>query len=207
LNVLKEVDFIIAEDTRHSSILLSKYEISKPVRSFHGHSSDAKTQSLIDEIKSGKKAALISDAGTPGISDPGFAIITLALSNGIKVIPIPGASAILTALAASGIPTDKFLYLGFLPLKKGRQTLFNSLKDEQRTFVFYESVHRIQKTLQDLYNSIGNRYVCVGREMTKMFEDFVRGDLSEVIEIFKDKSKLKGEFTIVVAPPDYNPHS
>jgi len=201
VGILKEVDFIVAEDTRTSGVLLKNYEIDTPMKSFHSHSSRDKAKEIVAEIASGKSAAIISDAGTPGISDPGFVLIQEALNAGVELIPIPGASAVLTALCVSGAPTDKFVYLGFLPLKKGRKTLLESLQDEPRTLVLYESVHRIGKTLEDLYNALGNRYVCVGREMTKMYEEYLRGELSEVKEKFKSKSK--GEFTIVVAPENF----
>lgn len=150
IRTLKEVDLIAAEDTRHARILLNKYEIKTPLESFHAHSDDHKLHLLIDKLKEGKTIALISDAGTPGISDPGYILIKAAIEKGIKVIPIPGPAAFLTALQASGLPTHQFLYLGFLPQKKGRQTLLESLKEEKRTIIFYESTHRILKTLSQL---------------------------------------------------------
>lgn len=201
VEVLKSVDFVIAEDTRVSKKLFDRYEISTPMKSFHGHSSDGKADSLVDEILSGKSAALISDAGTPGISDPGFQIVTRAIDAGVEVVPIPGACSPITALSVSGAPMDKFLYLGFLPVKKGRQTLIKELEGVDRTIVLLESVHRVGKTLSDLYNALGDRYVCIGREMTKMHEEYFRGSLSEACKKFGAKSK--GEFVIVIAPSGY----
>ncbi len=200
VRTLSEADFIIAEDTRQSGILLKKYDISTPMKSFHGYSSNNKASRLADELKD-STAALITDAGTPGISDPGFKLIQEALAAGVEVVPIPGASAVTTAVSVAGLPVDKFLYLGFLPLKKGRQTLLESISDLPHSIVIYESVHRIGKTLSDLYNALGDREVCVGREMTKMHEEYFRGTLSEAIERFDVKSK--GEFTLVIAPKSF----
>jgi 16S rRNA (cytidine1402-2'-O)-methyltransferase len=201
IRTLKEVDFVIAEDTRKTGLLLKHYEIDKPLKSFHSYSSDAKSESLVEALSEGKSAALVSDAGTPGISDPGFALIQSALDAGVEITPIPGPSAVITALQASGAPTDKFIFLGFLPVKKGRQTMLESLKEYDKTIVLYESVHRIGKTLDQLYTTLGERYVCVGREMTKMYEEYFRGQLKDAAEKFSTKSK--GEFTIVIAPEGF----
>lgn len=203
VRMLKEVDLVAAEDTRTSSKLLNHYEIKKELVSFHSHSNDKKILELIELLKSGKNIALISDAGTPGISDPSFKLITAAISAGIKVAPIPGVSAVITALSVSAAPIDKFIYLGFLPLKKGRQTVFKKMAEETRTIVIYESVHRIEKTLKEIESYMGNRYICVAREMTKMFEEFFRGTVQEAITYFASK-KPKGEFTVVIAPDNYN---
>ncbi|MBA4337066.1 16S rRNA (cytidine(1402)-2'-O)-methyltransferase [bacterium] len=198
LNTLKSVDLIAAEDTRHSQILLRKYEINKPCVSFHSHSGQAKVDKIVDELKEGKNVALISDAGTPGISDPAYVLIRAALENKIEIIPIPGPAAFLTALTASGLPTNQFLYLGFLPLKKGRQTLLNLLKEEERTVIFYESPHRIVKTLAQLEEYFGpERRIVLGRELTKIHEEFIRGTISEVKNIFKNRNP-KGEFVVVL---------
>ena len=199
LRILKEVDYIAAEDTRHSSVLLHKYEISKPSISFHAFSDDRKLEQLISILKEGKKIALISDAGTPGISDPGYVLIKAALENNIPVIPIPGPSAFLTALQASGAPTHQFLYLGFLPQKKGRHTLLESLKTEERTVVFYESPHRILKTLSELAQGMPGRKLVVARELTKMHEEFFRGTTEEALAHFEKKS-IKGEFVLILSP-------
>jgi len=202
LNTLKSVDLIAAEDTRHSQILLRKYEINKPCVSFHSHSGQAKVDKIIDELMDGKNVALISDAGTPGISDPAYVLIQAALENKIEIIPIPGPAAFLTALTASGLPTNQFLYLGFLPLKKGRQTLLNSLKEEERTVIFYESPHRIVKTLFQLEEYFGpERRIVLARELTKIHEEFIRGTISEVKNIFKNRNP-KGEFVVVLGGVD-----
>jgi 16S rRNA (cytidine1402-2'-O)-methyltransferase len=199
---LKSVDMIVAEDTRHSRILLDKYQINKPLDSFHAHSGPGKLDALISKLKNGANLALISDAGTPGISDPGFLLISKARDEGVNVIPIPGASAFLTALQASGLPTDKFYYLGFLPIKKGRQTLLNSFVPEERTIVFYESPYRIIKTLGQIAQIMPDRYIVLARELTKIHEEFVSGSAKEVYEIFAKRSP-KGEFVVMIAPGNF----
>jgi len=197
VRTLKEVDFVAAEDTRHSQILLNKYEIKKPLLSFHAHSSHNKVDKIIDLLKEGKAVALISDAGTPGISDPAYALIQAAIANEIQIVPIPGASAVLSALVMSGKPMDKFFFLGFLPLKKGRQTLLKSLAEEKRTLIIYESPHRILRTLGDLQQYLGDRKIAICREITKIHEEVLRITISEAIEHFTSK-KPKGEFVLVV---------
>lgn len=198
IRTLKEADYIAAEDTRHSKILLDKYEIKTPQISFHSYSNNRKLAQLIDLLKSGKSIALISDAGTPGISDPAYKLIQEALAAGIRIIPIPGASAILPALVASGLHMHNFIYYGFLPLKKGRQTLFNSWRDENRTIIFYESTHRIVKTLGQIHGILGNEWkVVIARELTKMYEEFLRGTFEEIIAHFKEKAP-KGELTVLI---------
>lgn len=198
LRVLKEVDTIVCEDTRHTKILLNKYEIVKPLLSYHSHSGVSKVQKVIDELKSGKDLALVSDAGTPGISDPGYAVIKAAIEEGIEVVPLPGASAFLTALMVAGFPINHFLYLGFLPVKKGRQTLFLSLKEEKNTVVFYESTYRIIKTLREMTEYLGgDREIMIGRELTKKFEEFKRGTIEEIYLEMKDV-KPKGEFVVIL---------
>jgi 16S rRNA (cytidine1402-2'-O)-methyltransferase len=202
IKTLKEVDVILAEDTRTSKKLLNHFEIQKEVASFHSYSKQDKIDQIVERLLGGESMALISDAGTPGISDPSFHLIQACLKAGVKVVPIPGVSAVITALSVSGAPIDKFIYLGFLPLKKGRKTLLETLKDEKRTMVMYESVHRINRTLSELLEVLGDRYVCVAREMTKMFEEYYRGKLSEASQHFNSK-KPKGEFTIVIAPESF----
>lgn len=203
VRILKEVDLIAAEDTRTSKKLLNHYEIETNLTSFHSHSNDKKLFEIIELLKAGKNIALISDAGTPGISDPSFKLITAAVAAGLEVNPVPGVSAVITALSVSAAPIDKFIYLGFLPLKKGRQTVLKNLALESRTIVIYESVHRIEKTLKELQTYLGDRFVCVSREMTKMFEEYFRGSLSEAVSHFA-KKKPKGEFTLVIAPENYS---
>lgn len=197
IRTLKEADFVIAEDTRHSGLLLKKYEIRTPMLSFHGHSTENQLAHILDLLKAGKQCALITDAGTPGISDPGFLLIREALAHGIPVTSIPGPSAVTTAVIASGLPCHRFLYLGFLPIKKGRKRLIASLSDVPYTVVLYEAPHRLQRTLSELRTALGNRRVAVCREMTKMYEEFFRGTLDEALAYFSAKTP-KGEFTLVV---------
>jgi len=194
---LESVDLVACEDTRHSSILLKHYSINKPRVSFHGHSGQAKVDKIMDYLKNGDDVGLISDAGTPGISDPGYVLIQAALEENIEVIPIPGASAVITALCASGLPTDKFLYLGFLPVKKGRQTLFKKIAESEHTVVFYESPHRLRKTLTQLKDHLSpDAKVVVAKELTKIYETYYRGNLDDVLE--KIPEKPKGEYVIMV---------
>jgi len=200
LRTLKEVDYIAAEDTRQTQKLLNKYEIKTKTLSFHSYSSDTKLEKIIDLLKEGKNIALVSDAGTPGISDPAYSLTRRVLEEEIPLIPIPGPSSLLAALTMSGLPMDKFVYLGFLPLKKGRQTLLKQLAEEKRTLVIFESPHRILKTLNNLKEYLGNREIAVCREITKIYEEAVRGTIEEVIEIFTEK-KPKGEFVLVVKGP------
>jgi len=198
LEILKSADLIVCEDTRHSSILLREYEIKRPTESFHAHSNVNKEQKILQFLREGKTVALICDAGMPGISDPGYTLIKVAIEEGIKISVIPGPSAFLTGLAASGLPTDKFFYLGFLPLKKGRQTLFEALKNQKYTTVFYESPHRIERTLEQLQKFLGaERKITVARELTKIHEEFFRGNLAEACEHFK-KNSPRGEFVIIL---------
>ncbi|MDD4151960.1 MAG: 16S rRNA (cytidine(1402)-2'-O)-methyltransferase [Candidatus Gracilibacteria bacterium] len=197
VRTLKEVDYIACEDTRTSGVLLNAYDIKKILLSYHSFSSGFKLDKIIDLLKEGKDIALISDAGTPGISDPGYMLVKTAIENDIQICPIPGVSACITALSASGMQMNHFLYLGFLPVKKGRQTLFTSLQNKEQTVVIYESVHRLLRTLEDLVKYFGaNHYIVVGRELTKKFEEFKRGEVGEVLEYFK-KQNLKGEFVIM----------
>jgi len=203
VRILKEVDLIAAEDTRTSKVLLKKYEINTPLTSFHSYTNERKLQELVNHLKNGKSLAMISDAGTPGISDPGFKLVNAARVAQIKVIPIPGPTAFLTALMASGMPINKFVYLGFLPLKKGRQTLLKSLVEEEKTMVFYESPHRILKTLGELSQYFGNRKIILARELTKIYEEFLSGTAVELLEIFKNKNP-KGEFVVIIETKDRN---
>lgn len=199
VRTLKEVNFICAEDTRTSKKLMDHYGITTPMTSFHAHSSDGKLEAIVRRIKQGENAALISDAGTPGISDPGWALIRDCLAAGVKIVPIPGASAVLAGLVGSGLPMDKFVYLGFLPLKKGRQTLFKQLAEEERTMVFYESPMRIVRTLEQLKEYLpAETQVVIGRELTKMYEEFLRGTLDEVLQQLKSKPSIKGEMVVMV---------
>lgn len=200
LRTLREADFVVAEDTRHSRILLNKYEIKTPLLSFHSHSSEGELQRLVNFLREGKNLALISDAGTPGISDPGYKLIKAAIEHEIPITAIPGPSAVITAVVASGLPCHRFLYLGYLPLKKGRKKLITFLCDFPYTIVFYEAPHRLIRTLQEMRQTLGKRPVSICREMTKVFEEVIRGELGTVITHFENK-KPRGEFTIVIGPP------
>lgn len=202
VRMLKEVDFVCAEDTRTSGKLMKHYEISTPMTSFHSHSTDKKCEAIVRRLLEGESAALISDAGTPGISDPGWALVRACLDQGVPVSPIPGASAVLSALVGSGLPMDKFVYLGFLPLKKGRHTLFTQLKEERRSIVFYESPKRIIRTLEKLLEYLEEETeVAIGRELTKLHEEFIRGSLTTVLEELKSRSSIKGEMVVVLKRP------
>ncbi|MBN8675620.1 MAG: 16S rRNA (cytidine(1402)-2'-O)-methyltransferase [Chitinophagales bacterium] len=199
LEVLKEVDLILAEDTRTSSHLLNHYQISKPVSPYHQHNEHKVLQHLVDQLSAGKKMAVITDAGTPGISDPAFLLVRECIKVGVKVECLPGATAFVPALVNSGIPTNRFCFEGFLPLKKGRQTLMKQLAEEERTMIFYESPVRLVKTLEEFITYFGEDRLCsVSRELTKMFEENKRGTLREAADYFSQK-KVKGEIVIVVA--------
>lgn len=195
--VLKGVDLILAEDTRTSGFLLKHYEIATQAQSFHAHNEHKKTNEVIDKLKSGTSIAQISDAGTPGISDPGFLLVRAALENDVPVESLPGATAFVPALVNSGFPCDRFVFEGFLPHKKGRQTRIQALLEEKKTSVFYESPHRLLKTLEQFKEILGERNISVSRELTKKFEETVTGSLDEVIAYFKSKS-IKGEFVLVL---------
>ena len=198
LEELKNADMILAEDTRTSGVLLKHYEISKPLQSYHIFNEHKTVQKIIDILKAGKKIALISDAGTPGISDPGFLLVRACVQNDIDVICLPGATALIPALVVSGFPTDSFVFEGFLPVKKGRQTKLTELKDEKRTMVFYESPHRLVKTLENLVEYFGgDRTASVSREISKLHEETVRGTLSEILAIFASRT-IKGEIVMIV---------
>ena len=195
--ILKSVDLIAAEDTRTSSVLLRHYQIATKTESYHSYNIKTQTPRLIEKLKNGNSIALISDAGTPGISDPGYLLVKQCVENNIRVIPIPGANALLAALTASGLPIQNFVFEGFLPHKKGRKTRLEFLTHESRTIVFYESPHRIEKTVQQLKNVLGKRRCVIAREITKKFEEFIYSDLDELSEQLKQR-KLKGEIVLIV---------
>ena len=196
--ILESVDLVACEDTRHTGILLSHYKIDTPRLSFHSHSGKAKVDKIMAYLEAGKDVALVSDAGTPGISDPGYVLVQAALEAGVQVMPIPGASAVVTALCASGLPTDKYLYLGFLPVKKGRQTIFKKIATSEHTVVFYESPHRLRKTLGQLREFLGSdAKVVVAKELTKIYENFYRGTLEEVLKELPEK--VKGEYVVIIS--------
>lgn len=203
VEILKNVDLILCEDTRTTKKLLDKYSINKPTMSYHAQSKLTKTDKIFELLKEGKDLALVSDAGTPTISDPGAMLISKIreeFGDEVQVIPIPGVSAVITALSAAGFPTHEFTFLGFLPHKKGRETLFKEIAEAKRTIVFYESPHRILKTLESLNKFCPNKKICLARELTKIYEEFKTGSPSELLEyLIKNPIKQKGEFTILVS--------
>lgn len=199
LNVLKSVDLIACEDTRHTGRLLNHFGIVKPTISYHEHNEQARAEELVQRLIEGKSVAIVSDAGTPGISDPAYRIVLAAIENRITVVPIPGAVALVAGLVASGLPTDSFLFAGFLPSKKmARRTRLEELKAERATLVFYEAPHRIRETLIDALEILGDRQASLARELTKLHEQFVRGKLSELVAHF-DSNQPRGEMTLVIA--------
>jgi len=195
LRLLREVKLIAAEDTRTTRHLLNAHNIRTPLTSYHEHSKKAKLDYLLNYLEK-EDLALVSEAGTPGLSDPGYELIVAAIEHGISVIPIPGASAVITALVVSGLPTDQFLYLGFLPRRKGqRQRLLSSIVDEPRTIVAFETPHRLKEALSDIEEILGNRRLSVCRELTKVHEEIFRGRVSQAREHF---AEARGEFTLVI---------
>ena len=200
LRVLKEVDVIACEDTRQTQKLLNHYAIATRTTSYHEHNEMTKSAELVKEMQEGASVALVTDAGMPGISDPGYRLIALAIRHHVPVVPVPGASAFLAALVASGLPTDSFRFSGFLPAKRGeRRAALETVKNSPRTLVFYEAPHRIVETLFDVVEVLGGaRQVVVAREVTKIHEEFLRGRASEVLEILKAREAVKGEITLLI---------
>ena len=202
IEILKEVDLILCEDTRETKKILQKYNINTLTMSYHTQSKLSKTDKIFELLKERKNLALVSDAGTPTISDPGTMLISKIKENlgDIEIIPIPGASAVIAALSASGLPAHEFTFLGFLPHKKGRKSLFKEIAESKRTMVFYESPHRILKTLESLQKFCPNKKVCIAREITKIYEEFKTGSSAELLEyLTENQIKQKGEFTVIVA--------
>lgn len=200
IRVLKEADLVLAEDTRTSAPLLKHFDIQKKVFAHHQHNEHQSSNEIIRFLKEGKNIALISDAGTPAISDPGFYLVREAIKHDIAVECLPGATAFVPALVNSGFPTDRFCFEGFLPLKKGRQTRYKQLAEEERTIILYESPHRFMKTLDEMATYFGNeRQISVSRELTKMFEETVRGNVADV-KLYFEAHPVKGEFVICVSP-------
>lgn len=202
LEILQEVDFILCEDTRTSGNLLKHFKIQKELISFNARMEEKKIASVINRLKTGDTAALLSDAGTPAISDPGVRLVNAAIKDGIEVVGIPGANAAILALSIAGLPTDSFVFEGFLPQKKGRQKALKILVDEERTIVLYESMYRIEKLLNELNEYMPNRIIAIGRELTKKFEELWRGYPSEIIESLSEHT-LKGEFVVIIAPKNW----
>jgi 16S rRNA (cytidine1402-2'-O)-methyltransferase len=200
LRVMKESDLIACEDTRQTQKLLNHYSIAKRSTSYHEHNEMTRAAELVVELEQGARIALVTDAGMPGISDPGFRLISLAIRHHIPVVPIPGASAFLAALVASGLPTDSFRFSGFLPAKAGqRRQILEDIRDSPRTQVFYEAPHRVKESLEDIVEILGRqRHVVIAREVTKIHEEFVRGNAGEVLETLKARGDIRGEITLLI---------
>ncbi len=198
LEVLKEVDIILAEDTRTTSHLLNHYQVTKPLSPYHQHNEHKVLHHLVSQLLEGKKMAVVTDAGTPGISDPAFLLVRECIKVGVKVECLPGATAFVPALVNSGIPANRFCFEGFLPVKKGRQTLLKQLSEEERTMIFYESPMRLVKTLEEFITYFGEERMCsVSRELSKVFEENKRGTLKEVCDYYKEKG-VKGEIVLIL---------
>ena len=204
VRILKEVDYVLCEDTRTTQNLLDRYDIKAKTMSYHAHSTDGKEDTILNLLKNGKNLALVSDAGTPCISDPGVMLVSniyKEFGSEAKVVPIPGASALISALSASGVSSSEFTFLGFLPHKKGREKLFKEISESKRVVVFYESVHRILKTLNSLEVYSPGFKITIARELTKHFEEFIKGKPKQILEYFEEnKDKIKGEFVVIVEP-------
>ena len=203
ISILKKVWLVAAEDTRHSKKLFTYHDIETPITSYFEHNKNYKIPHLISQLNEGKDIALIADAGTPGISDPGYRIVREAINHDIDIVSIPGASAVLAALVSSGVPTDRFLFEGFLPHKKGRLKKIESVKDFDGTLIYYESPHRLFKSLEQFSEVLGNRPAVVARELTKIHEEIKRGTLNE-LSSFYSKKKVKGECVILIGKDDEN---
>lgn len=204
VRILGEVDYVLCEDTRTTQNLLDRYEIKAKTMSYHAHSTEGKESTIINLIKSGKNFAIVSDAGTPCISDPGVLLVSNVykeFGQNAKVVPIPGPSALISALSASGVSSASFTFLGFLPHKKGRETIFKEIANSDKVVVFYESVHRIIKTLISLEKHTPGFNITLARELTKTFEEFIKGKPKEILEYFeKNKEKVRGEFVVIIEP-------
>lgn len=199
ISLLKEVDLILAEDTRRSSILLKHYGVETQLKAHHKYNEHRSIDSIVERIESGERIALVSDAGTPGISDPGFLLVRECRERGVEVETLPGATAFIPALINSGLPSDRFVFEGFLPIKKGRQTRLKLLSEESRTIIFYESPHRLLKSLSQMIEHFGEeREAAISRELTKIYEENVRGTLKELLEYFSEKG-VKGELVVIVS--------
>jgi 16S rRNA (cytidine1402-2'-O)-methyltransferase len=199
LRVLKEVAVVAAEDTRHTQILLSHYDIHTPLTSYHEHNEKTKSQELVTRLARGQNVALVSDAGTPAISDPGFRLVVRAIRAGVRIIPVPGASALTAVLSASGLPTDRFVFEGFLPARKTqRRERLQTLRDETRTLIFFEAPHRLKDTLGDIRELLGNREAVLAREVSKIHEEFLRGPVSELVRAL-GSGDIRGEVTLIIS--------
>ena len=205
VRILQGVDAIAAEDTRHTGKLLHHFQITTPQVSYHEHNRITRTGELVERLQQGQAIALVSDAGMPGISDPGYELVKACVEAGLTVVPIPGCSAVVAALTASGLPSDRFVFEGFLPAKpKDRRAHLEQLTSESRTLVFYEAPHRLRQTLQDLLMLGGDRAIVLARELTKLHEEFWRGTIAEAVDQYRDREPM-GEFTLVLAGAELNP--
>jgi 16S rRNA (cytidine1402-2'-O)-methyltransferase len=199
LQILKDVDLIACEDTRHTHKLLRHYGITTKTVSYHEHNEQQRTAQLIDQLQQGSDIAVVSDAGTPSISDPGFRLVRAAIENEVPVVPVPGPSAVISALIAAGLPTDEFFFAGFLPSRSNaRRTRLNELRTVPGTLIFYEAPHRLATTLKDAYEILGEREAAVARELTKLHEEIKRGRLSELLSYFEDNDKARGEIVVLI---------
>jgi 16S rRNA (cytidine1402-2'-O)-methyltransferase len=199
LQILKDVDLIACEDTRHTHKLLQHYGINTKTVSYHEHNEQQRTAQLVDQLKQGSDIAVVSDAGTPSISDPGFRLVRAAIENDVPVVPVPGPSALISALIATGLPTDEFFFAGFLPSRSNaRRTRLNELRAVPGTLIFYEAPHRLATTLKDAYEILGEREAAVARELTKLYEEIKRGRLSELSSYFEDNDKARGEIVVLI---------
>ena len=206
VETLKLVDLVLAEDTRHTKILFKHYEIDTPLQSCHAQTSPEKIEAIFAGFKDEANVAVVSDAGTPGVSDPGFRAVRAAIKHGFTVSPIPGASALTSLVSVAGVPADKFLFLGFLPHKKGRQTILKNLIGAELSTIFYESVHRFPRLLEELKEFCGTeRVIVVGRELTKMHEEIFRGTVAEALQNFTAEN-TRGEFVVLIAPDNFSLH-
>lgn len=197
LRILAEVDIIAAEDTRRTGLLLKHFGIQNRMESYHEHNKARKSTFLLNQLGRGNSVAIVSDAGTPGISDPAYDLVRKAVQASLPVVPIPGATAAISGLTVSGLPTDRFVFEGFLPPKKGRKARLETLASETRTIILYEAPHRLLRTLSDLLETMGDRTIAVCRELTKKFEEVLRGSISEIINIFSHR-KIRGEFVLII---------
>ena len=202
LNILKEVDLICAEDTRTTQHLLKHYGIQNRLLSYYSYNEEKRIGQIVNYLNQGQKIALVSEAGTPTISDPGYRLVSECIQNNTQVVPIPGVSAAITALVASGLLTNRFVFEGFLPRKKGRQKKLKILSEEDGTIIIYESAIRIQKTIEDVVKIMGNRYIVISRELTKKFEEFIRGFAEDILFEIHSR-KLKGEIVLLIAGKDF----
>ncbi len=204
VRILKEANAILAEDTRVTGRLLAHYEIKNRLLSYHSHNEAGRIPQIIQFLKEGQQIALVSDAGTPGISDPAHKLVKAAIQAKITIVPVPGATAAIPALIASGLPTNRFVFEGFLPRKKGRQTKLQFLSEEPGTIILYETAPRLQKTIEDIVKHFGNRYIVVSRELTKTFEEFIRGNAEPLLGELQTR-RLKGEIVLLIAGKNFKP--